>query len=98
MNQQQSNKKQIQIKASDEDMKGKYANMMQILHTKEEFVLDYMNIFPPSGSLNSRVIVSPAHFKRMAKAMQENLKKYEDKFGKIEAGKDKKENRTIGFA
>jgi hypothetical protein len=76
---------QVQIKAIDEKLKGEYSNMMQILHTKEEFVLDYLNVFPPSGTLNARIIVSPSHFKRMLKAMQENLEKYEGSFGKVEA-------------
>jgi hypothetical protein len=82
MNQQQPN--QVQIKATDEKLKGEYSNVAQILHTKEEFVLDYMNIFPPTGTLNARIIVSPGHFKRMLKAMQENLDKYENSFGKVE--------------
>ncbi len=88
-------KQQIQIKASDEDLKGKYANMMQIIHTKEEFVLDFLSVFPPTGTLNSRVVLSPGHFKRMIKAMEENLKKYEEKFGKVTEA-EKKEN-PIGF-
>ncbi len=56
---------------------------MQILHTKEEFVLDFLNVFPPTGTLNSRVILSPGHFKKMVKAVSENLKKYEDQFGEV---------------
>jgi hypothetical protein len=86
MNQQQPASqagRQIQIKATDEKLKGEYSNVMQILHTKEEFVLDFLNVFPPTGTLNSRVILSPGHFKRMVKAMQENLKKYESSFGPI---------------
>lgn len=85
---------QIQIKASDEKLKGEYSNVMQILHTKEEFVLDFLNVFPPTGTLNSRVILSPGHFKRMVKAMGENLEKYENQFGKIEASEEPK---TVGF-
>lgn len=80
---QQPKPQQINIKATDEKLKGEYSNVMQILHTKEEFVLDFLNVFPPTGTLNSRVILSPGHFKRMVKAMGENLKKYEDQFGKI---------------
>jgi len=92
MNQQNQ---QVQIKANDEKLKGEYSNAMQILHTKEEFVLDFLNIFPPTGTLNSRVILSPGHFKRMIKAMEENLKKYEDQFGKIEVATEPK--NEIGF-
>jgi len=75
---------QIQIRAKDDDLKGGYSNMMQILHTKEEFILDFFLVSPPTGVLTSRVIMSPGHLKRMVKAIQENLGKYEEKFGKIE--------------
>lgn len=79
--QQQPN--QVQIKASDEILRGHYSNMANILHTKEEFVLDFLNVFPPTGTLNARVIVSPGHFKRMLAAMTENLGKYESQFGSV---------------
>ncbi|MGB2761979.1 MAG: DUF3467 domain-containing protein [Minisyncoccales bacterium] len=79
--------KQIQIKAKDEDIKGVYSNLMQVVHTKEEFILDFFLASPPQGILSSRVIMSPGHIKRMLKALQENLAKYEDKFGKIEEAK-----------
>ena len=75
---------EIKVKAKDEDVKGVYSNLMQILHTKEEFVLDFFLVYPPEGILSSRIIMSPGHVKRMAKALSENLAKYEEKFGKIE--------------
>ena len=79
------NAQQIQIKATDDKLKGEYANAANIFHTREEFVLDFINIFPPTGTLNARIIVSPGHFKRMLAAMTENLKKYESQFGNVEA-------------
>ena len=79
-----SEEKQIKIKAKDEDLKGKYSNLMQILHTKDEFVLDFFLVSPPQGILSSRIIMSPGHLKRMIKALRENIEKYEKKFGKIE--------------
>jgi len=86
--------KQIQIKLTDEMLAGKYANAMQVSHTKEEFILDFLNIFPPNGIVTSRVITSPGHLKRLINALQENLKKYENTFGKIEEA-DSPQN--IGF-
>ena len=94
-------KQQLQIKAKDEDLKGKYSNLMQVVHTKEEFILDFFLASPPQGVLTSRVIMSPGHFKRMLKALQENLKKYEEKFGKIEEAKAPRPANTepkIGFS
>lgn len=76
----------LQIKISDEVLKGVYANAMQVVHTKEEFVLDFMNLSPHQGMgiVNARVIMSPGHLKRVIAALQDNLKKYEERFGKIE--------------
>ena len=75
---------QIQIKIKDEDLKGNYSNLMQIMHTKEEFMLDFFMVTPPNGVLSSRVIMSPGHMKRMINALKDNLEKYEGKFGKIQ--------------
>ena len=74
---------QIQVKVSDEVLKGVYANMVQVGHTGEEFVLDFMNVLPPTGQLVSRVVISPSHAKRLASAMIENIKRYEEQFGTI---------------
>ncbi len=90
-----SENNQIQIKATDEKLKGEYANLMQVLHTKEEFVLDFLNVFPPTGTLNARVIVSPGHFKRMVTAMTDNLAKYESQFGSVQPSAEP--TSKIGF-
>ena len=95
---QQAMQQEIKIKAKDEDLKGAYSNMMQILHTKEEFILDFFLTAPPEGMLASRVIMSPGHVKRMIKALQENVGKYEEKFGKIEEAKTPEmPEERIGF-
>ena len=88
-------KKEVKIKVSDEDLKGFYSNLMQVSHTREEFCLDFFNFFPPQGVLVSRIILSPSHLKRMIMALGENLKKYEEKFGKIEVAKESE--KIIGF-
>jgi len=81
MNQQE---KQIQIRARDEDLKGVYSNLMIVSHTKEEFCLDFINTFNPP-TLTCRVLMSPGHLKRMIKALEVNMKKYEERFGEVEA-------------
>lgn len=75
---------ELQVKASDEMLRGTYSNVMRVMHTKEEFVMDFMNLLHAPGTLNARVIVSPAHVKRMLAALTDNLKKYEDKFGVLQ--------------
>lgn len=75
--------KNISIPISPEVLKGVYSNMAQVQHTSEEFVLDFFSLLPPSGSLNARIIMSPSHYKRLLRAMEENIKKYEEQFGTI---------------
>lgn len=86
MNGSQPNQQQINIKIDDTTLKGVYSNAMGVSHSKEEFVLDFMNVYAHqrAGVVNARVITSPGHMKRIYKALAENIKKYEDKFGKIE--------------
>lgn len=96
MSEQQNNQsQQLQVKVTDEILSGVYANMVQVAHTPEEFILDFMNLFPPAGIITSRVIVSPGHMKRIIAALQDNLKKYEDQFGSIKPTQGP--DHSIGF-
>ncbi len=92
---EQNQPQQLQVKAKDDDLKGAYSNLMQIAHTKEEFILDFFFSAPPQGILVSRVLLNPAHAKRMMMAMQDNIKKYEEHFGKIQESEIPEEK--IGF-
>jgi hypothetical protein len=85
-----TNGNSIDIKAPDGVLAGKYANMMQVSHTGEEFVLDFMSAFPPAGELVSRLIVSPRHLKRIVGALADNLQKYEQSHGPIQEANEPK--------
>ena len=74
---------QMRIKITDDILKGVYANQMIVSHTKEEFLLDFLNIFPPEGIVNARIIISPGHLKRVIRALGDNVRKYEERFGEI---------------
>ena len=78
-----SKQREFSVKMPDDVLRGVYANQMMVAHTREEFVLDFINFFPPGGVVNSRVIVSPGHLKRMIRALEDNLSKYESKFGQV---------------
>ena len=80
---QPEQQRQIRVKITDEVLKGVYANFMRVSHTREEVMLDFVNIFPPEGMVTSRVIISPGHLKRIIKALTENLRKYEAQFGEV---------------
>ncbi len=77
-------KKGVKIKMPEEVARGAYANTMAVFHTREEFVIDFMNVFLHTGVATARVITSPGHMKRIIGALQENLRRYEERFGSVE--------------
>jgi hypothetical protein len=79
----QPNQQNVNVKIEDAVLKGSYSNNMQVSFTGEEFVLDFMNLFPPQGIVCSRVFMSPGHMKRMVVALGGSLKKYEEQFGTV---------------
>jgi len=86
---------EIQIQMDAQNATGVYSNLMMISHRKEEFILDFLFVQPqraPQGqaiaNLRSRVITSPEHVKRILKAIEENISRYEATFGAIHAATD----------
>ena len=86
---------QISIQIDGQNATGVYSNLMMITHRKEEFILDFLFVQPqrtPQGqaiaNLRSRVITSPEHMKRILKAIEENLGRYEATFGPIHEATD----------
>ena len=75
--------RRLPIKFPEKALPGIYANQMVVSHTREEFLMDFINLFPPEGVVNARIIVSPGHLKRMIRALQENLARYEATHGPI---------------
>ena len=81
----------VTIEADRAVAPGVYSNLMMITHRKGEFVLDFLFVQPQRGprgeavaTLRSRVIATPEHTKRVLRALEENLRKYETAFGTIE--------------
>ncbi len=83
---------QIQIMTGDDLSRGRYSNSMMVSHSADEFMIDWLLNSPNGAHLLSRIIVSPAHVKRIISALQENLDGYEKQFGpvrEIHAGEPK---------
>ena len=78
-----ADEKEIPIKIPDDVLRGVYANQMVVAHTREEFLLDFINLFPPGGVVNARILVSPGHLKRMIRALEDNLARYEARYGPV---------------
>ncbi|HEC79604.1 MAG TPA: DUF3467 domain-containing protein [candidate division WOR-3 bacterium] len=90
-------KPQIQIEISPEQAEGVYANGVGINHTPSEFILDFLRFLPGAqkAKVFSRIIMTPQNAQILRNALEENLRKYEERFGKIKIfGKEQKE---IGF-
>ncbi len=82
--------KEIKINFPEKIQGGVYSNNMVVAHTKEEFVLDFIMVAPPTGSVTARVIVSPGHMKRILEALKDNIAKYEMTFGTIQVAEEPK--------
>jgi hypothetical protein len=78
---------QLQIQLDDAIANGQYANMALVNHSETEFTLDFIYVQPqqPRARVLSRIITNPKHMKRLLSAMQDNIAKFEAKFGPIEA-------------
>jgi len=74
---------EIQIQIDDQTTKGAYSNLAVISHSENEFVMDFVFVHPPQGKVVSRIITSPSHAKRLAKALSDNISQYEKQFGTI---------------
>ena len=77
------NRPQVQVNTGDEMSRGRYSNSMMVSHSADEFVLDWLLTSPNGAHLVSRIIVSPAHIKRIINALKENLDNYEKRFGDV---------------
>ncbi len=84
------------------DLEAIYSNFAIINHSPSEIVIDFARLLPniPKAKFYTRIVMTPLNAKLLLKALQDNLAKYEEKFGEIrlpaEAGFAAQE-RMIGF-
>jgi hypothetical protein len=90
---------QVQIKADEKELVGQYCNLAMVHHNAEEFTLHFIYVFPnvPQGKLAAGVIVSPAHAKRIWRALGENINRYEAQFGTIREAPEPTPTPNVGF-
>ena len=79
---------QLQIELKDEVAQGTYANLAIITHSSSEFILDFIRVMPglPKAGVQSRIILAPEHAKRLLRALEDNIRKYEANFGPLDLG------------
>ncbi len=85
---------QINIELNEETGQGVYANLAVITHSSSEFVLDFVRIMPglPKAKVQSRIILTPEHAKRLMGALQDNILKFEAANGPIKSSSGKSGN------
>jgi uncharacterized protein DUF3467 len=79
---------QVQIEIDAATANGVFVNMAMVNHTETEFTLDLIYLQPqsPKGVVRVRAITTPKHVKRLLHALQDNLSKYEARFGTVDLG------------
>ena len=90
MEEKKKNKpQQIKIEIDDNVGQCEYANFAVVTHSPAEFVMDYIRVLPgmTKSKVKSRIIMAPMHAKTLMMALQDNIKKYESKFGEIKIAK-----------
>ncbi len=86
---------QIQLELDAATANGVFINSAFVNHTDTEFTLDLIYVQPqppgPPGTnlkatVRARAITTPKHMKRLLLAIQDNLAKYEARFGPVDLG------------
>ena len=97
MDKESKKKHQIKIELDDNIGQGEYVNFAVVTHSPAEFVMDYIRVLPgmTKSKVKSRIIMAPMHAKTLMMALQDNINKYENKFGEIKIAKNSITNSGI---
>jgi len=82
------------------DLEAIYSNFALITHSPSEIVIDFAKLLPnvPRAKVYARILMTPMNAKLLHRALGENLRKFEDKFGEIKTPEHKfEEEKPIGF-
>jgi len=76
----------INIEIDEAMAEGTYSNLVIVNNSATEFVLDFINVMPgnPKSKVKSRIILTPVHAKKLMQTLKNNIKYYEQEFGKID--------------
>ncbi|KAA6315607.1 hypothetical protein EZS27_033961 [termite gut metagenome] len=89
------NENQLQIELREDIAQGIYSNLAVITHSSSEFILDFIRVMPgiPKANVQSRIVLAPEHAKRLLRALEDNIRKYEHSFAPIRL--EEEENNII---
>ena len=95
--QSKDKQKKLNIQVDEDVASGIYSNLAVINHSPTEFIVDFVSVMPgmDKSKVRSRVILSPHHAKRLLKALNDNIQRYEKSHGSIE--EPEKTNVPLNF-
>ena len=87
MDKDKKNTQQIKIEIDEKIGQGDYVNFAVVTHSLAEFILDFIRVLPgvPKSKVKSRIIISPVHAKAFSRALNDNIVKFEKKYGEIKS-------------
>ena len=88
---------QLNVELGEKESEGIYSNMALIAQSPHEIILDFARVVPGvrKTKVYARIIMTPAHAKMLLRALEENLKKFENQYGSIKIAGG--EEKNIGF-
>jgi predicted transcriptional regulator len=92
--------RKINIEIDEKISEGIYSNLAIINHSASEFVMDFISIMPGSAKnkVKSRIIITPKHAKKLRKALNDNIERFEQNFGPIKDYENPKFQLNFGPA
>jgi hypothetical protein len=91
--------KKINVELREQEAEGIYANFAVITHSPAEFVIDFIRVLPGAqkSRVHARIVMAPQNVKGLLRALEDNVKKYEGRFGEIKAPGGEEPGKQIGF-
>ncbi len=90
---------QIQMELREPEAEGIYSNLVMVGHSPSEMIFDFARLLPgtPKARVYARIVMTPQNAKALLKTLEDNLKKYEDKFGEVKL-QGVPDQKNIGFS
>ncbi len=90
---------QINLTLDEDVSQGTYSNIALVNHSSAEMVIDFARLMPgtPRTRIQQRIIMTPQHAKTFLRTLEDNIRKYEARYGEIRMPGSQEEERMFGF-
>ncbi|MFO7545718.1 MAG: DUF3467 domain-containing protein [Trueperaceae bacterium] len=74
----------LKFEIDKETMRGRPTNGAILAHTADEFLFDFVLVVPGQQPVvTARLVTSPRHAKALMRSLEDNVRRYEARFGPI---------------